>query len=254
VQYKFKTNDYRVKISASLKDGSIVETNTLDDVLSLENLGTKQVKELTLIYDDGKEESDWGILIQFNDGSVGESWTSMLFDVVGQSRDWAFLAASDIEERFRKIKTQSAEYFLTGSRLSFMIPIAIGAGLFALSTLTLTFSSKSAIDQLEIAYKNGVVKDPIEAMIFLERAREASKYKDTLTYGIFAVLSYLIPWSIWSLLRKFIPTISPSYNFYWGDYIAYFDKRKSTANIFWTVIVLGVIVSIVSAYILRLLP
>lgn len=252
---EFKPEEYRTKITATLKDGSILETNKLDDILSLENSGVKKVQGLTLIYDDGKEESDWGILIHFQDANLStRSWTSMCFSAVGQSRDWAFLAASDIEERLRKIKTQSAIFYLFGNRLSIVIPVAIGSVLFLVIALNSSLSTKPAIDQLEAAYKSGVVTNPIEAMIYFERAKDAARNQGISVYLITAFLSYVSPSLIWWLIGKYIPVIAPSYNFYWGDYVAYYDKRKSTQGVFWTVVVLGILVSIISAYIIRFLP
>jgi hypothetical protein len=115
-----------------------------------------------------------------------------------------------------------------------------------------SFDSSAAIDKLEKAYQSGIIKDPIEAIIFLERAKVDPSNKLALIMPM--ILTFSIPWILMLGLGKLFSVIAPAYNFYWGDYVSFYDKRRSARNIFWTVIVLGIIVSIISTYITRFLP
>src|SRR5687768_17234870 len=90
--------DPRVIIGAALRDGSLIESDNVDDILSLENAGSKRITRLVLTYDDGKEINDWSIDLIFQDAKVSaRSWNSIITQVTGESRDWAFLAAADLE-------------------------------------------------------------------------------------------------------------------------------------------------------------
>src|SRR5687767_10200978 len=72
----------RILLAAKLNDGSIVESNNVEDIVSLENSGSKQVERVTLLFDDGKEPSDWSISVEFQDGYKNiNNWTSVDFTI-----------------------------------------------------------------------------------------------------------------------------------------------------------------------------
>ncbi len=58
------------RVVAKLKDGSLIESQSLDDILSLENGGQKAINRLTLSWDDGQESPKSSITVQFEDGHV----------------------------------------------------------------------------------------------------------------------------------------------------------------------------------------
>jgi hypothetical protein len=239
------------KLTATLLDGSIIETPSIDDILALENSGSRQVKKTTLEYTDEKDPPEYQISLTFqNADKVASSWVSIRLNVVGQTRDWAFLAAADIDERLKKVKQLSSS-FIVNSRLFLIVPIIIS---FAVMFLVLppSYSYPLAIDKLEAAYKSGTIKDPIEAMIFLERAKNDPSTRWLIIPPM--ILTFGAPWIFIFGLGKLFSIIAPAYNFYWGDYVSYYDKRRSAQNVFWTVVVLGIIVSVISAYIMRFLP
>lgn len=239
-------------ITATLQDGTIIETSVVDDILALENAGSKQVKKVTLEYKDKKEDpANYKISLEFQNADRNPtSWVSIDLNVVGQIRDWAFLAAADIDERLKRVKQLSSS-FIVNNRWFVIVPMVISISIMPF-VLPSSFSAPAAIDKLEKAYQSGVIKDPIEAMIFLERAKNDSTAR--WVYFLPTILSYGIPWLIFWGLGKIFSVVAPAYNFYWGDYVSYYDKRRTAQNIFWIVIVLGIVVSIVSAYIMRFLP
>jgi len=237
-------------ITATLLDGSIIEAPVVDDILTLENAGSRQVKKLLLQYNDGKEPADYQIVLTFqNADKEPDSWTSIKLKVVGQTRDWAFLAAADIDERLKKIKQMSSS-FIINSRWFQIVPMVISVIVIILILPTMSRTS-SVADALEKAYQSGAIKDPIEAIIFTERER--SKSSGTV-FMVPMIVALIVPWLASWILGKILNVIAPSYNFYWGDYVGYYNKRRSAQNIFWTVIVLGIVVSIISTYIIRFLP
>ena len=245
---KVNVNDFKVRINYALKDGSEGELTKIDEIFDLDNYRSKQIKRLNLTYDDGKEDSDWSIAVSFRDSS-SYLFSSINYQIDGQANDWVQVTAYDIEDRLEKVKIFSPT--LTFEKLSTGISAYGGLLLVFLVGQTIA-SPTTAIAQLEKAYKEGLVKDPVEAVLLLEKVKSTTyfSWKSLLMYTLALALPYIVLW----LLRRTVLKLYPPYNFYWGDYIAYYQKCENAQNILWTVVVLGILVSIVSTYILRFLP
>ena len=81
---------------AHLKDHSVIESEAIEDVLSLENGGHKEIVRLELNFDSEPNK----IELRFKDAHQdSKSWESIGFDITSSDRDWAFLTASDLEDR-----------------------------------------------------------------------------------------------------------------------------------------------------------
>ena len=250
-------DDCQQIITAKLQDGTIVESHSVDDILALENSGSRKIERVSLKFSektsDGDDEfdfdkSDWSIHIRFQDASFKTTaWTSISYSITGKTRDWVFLASSDIEERIKKTKVLAFNNIVE-NRWFTMFPFFAGMLLFMFLGFRFVYSD-SPSKLLEQAYNSGEIADPIEALIFLERAKEASQ--SSPRFFLIFLGSVMIPLLLFWGFSKILPWIAPSYNFYWGDHIVFLDKRKNVQNIFWTVIVLGIIVSIVSGLILE---
>lgn len=109
--------------------------------------------------------------------------------------------------------------------------------------------SLSAVDQLEAAYRAGHITNPIEAMIFLERRKASPSF---LNSAISLWVPLLLPYAVFAGVAYLAPRLFRSYVFYWGDAIALHDKWASSVKIFWTIIVLGMLVSIAGGLILHI--
>lgn len=97
------------KITAKLKDGSLVESENLDDVLSLENGGQKAINRLVLVWNDGSDRPKGSITVRFEDCAANtKGWESISVSVIGESRDAAFVAAADLDERVKKTRSLGA--------------------------------------------------------------------------------------------------------------------------------------------------
>jgi hypothetical protein len=68
------------------------------------------------------------------------------------------------------------------------------------------------------------------------------------------MIPFALPYLVFAVAFYLIPRLTFSYVFYWGDAIARYDKRRSVAKIFWTVVVLGIFVSVIGGLILRVFP
>ena len=234
-------------ISVKLKDGSLVEVKDPDQVLSLENAGSKAIKRLSIAFKDGADPNQWQVKVEFLDGfSNTENWNSVRFQVVGASRDLVFLAAAELEERLKKTRIVSWPYLASRRWLGPLIPMLV-----LISVMPFVLSTESdALFQLEEAYQGGSVENATEALIFFERAKQEGRgFRLSLMLagimvGPFVILfggAYVLSW------------LFPAYNFYLGDYVAYYDKRRSISRIVWGVFGLGVVASLIAGLMLQLL-
>ncbi len=245
---KISSDDYVQKITIHLKDGSIIETQDLDEILGLENIGSKSVEKLSIEMEQiEKENNEWNILVSFQNGYYNKkNWTSVEYEISGEQRDWVFITSSEIEERIKRCRIISLDY-IAAHRWFMIIPLFLGV-LVSISVSNHIGPEKDIADSLQSAYESGTVKNAIEALIHIERIKNARSFVDTtLPFCI----AFVTPLFIFYLLASILPKIYPSYNFYWGDYIPYFDKRKNAIRIIWIVIILGILVSIVAGIILR---
>lgn len=227
---------------AVLKDGSRVESSKIDDLLSLENAGGQAITRVSMSVSDSEAKPTWKIAVEFHDADLNpKTWESITFEVIGESRDWAFVAASDIEDRLRRTKT-IAWAALMNSRYGLIVFVLVIMSVIIIAPHLLDASKKSHVLLQELV-DSQQVKDPIQALIALEKIKNEKSLFSILAPLISVALAGTFP--LW--LNSVMPWFSPAYNFYWGDYIAFYDRRKNVRNVVWTVIILGVIVSVIGA-------
>jgi hypothetical protein len=131
----------------------------------------------------------------------------------------------------------------------YFVPVFIGIFVLMPIMMQYTIQRDTAANLLQEAYNKGDLQNPIEALIFLEKARVSQD--SSLSFTLIMIVSMGLPLAFSGVLYLILPRIFPSYNFYWGDYMALYDKRQGRVKVFWTVIVLGILVSIAASLILR---
>jgi hypothetical protein len=184
-----------VKLTAKLKDGALVETSQADEILALENEGNKAITRLSIQYGETGKNTKAHMHIIFEDGRLNQkNWTSVSLEVVGDSRDAVFVAAADLDERIKKTRSLSWSYLLSHP-LALIAPLVVG--MLVSSFIQSHFMSTSeSVNLLESRYRAGTLKNPIEAMIFLERARSAHEgafiplAAFASAFSIYALLSF----------------------------------------------------------------
>jgi hypothetical protein len=236
-----------LKIQTKLKDGSLVDYKNVDELLASENGGQKAVTRLSLMCDDGHEDAKSFISVEFCDGAANPlSWDSTTLSVVGESRDAVFVAAADLDDRVKKTQTRAWPHIV--SRPWFTIGGMIVATITFLVLSTFFSASKSAVQQLQVEYEAGQIGNPIEAIIRLEQLKTSEPF-----YQIMLLLTrFVLIWGIVGFFHYFGPKIAKSYVFYWGDAVAAYDKTRGMVKVFWTTIVLGLVVSVLSGWMLQL--
>lgn len=235
-------DDMRSQIQVVLKNGAILDIESMDDVFRLENAGQKGVKEVYFSFTPQNDE-DKHSGYTFSVVDPGESGydRSISFFACGDSRDWVFIGVSEMEERIRKIKRFSALRFARG-RGAFLVGMALAPLGMILSSAF--WGHEKIYLKLQANYNAGKFKDPVLAIIDLERLREGS-----ITSAFIPLLvGFVVPLVFVTLLAVIFPYFYPPYNFYWGDYMEAYKKKMRLSGFIWVVVVLSVTLSIVGNY------
>ncbi len=160
-----------------------------------------------------------------------------------------FVAAADLDDRVKKIRTRAWPYLISQPWF-LMVPLVIGM-LLATGISHFYSPTMSAVDQLEQEYTSGRVSDPVEALILLERLKASPSI-------VRMIWTFLVPFStpllVFAIFFHLTRKLVQSYVFYWGDEIPRYDKRMNVGRIFWAIVVLGILVSVVGGLILRVFP
>jgi hypothetical protein len=237
----------RQQVTAKLRDGSVVEGRSVDDVLSLENGGQKALTRLDISYDDGSDPPKSLVSVTYQDGFLNpKNWQSIVTRIVGESRDAVFVAAADLDERIKKTRSRAWPYLTT--RPWFLFVPLIFAMLLVSILSDFTSPQAAALNALEAEFRAGRLSNPIEAMIFFERAKAQ---RSLIQSALLPAIVFGLPLGVFGLVQWVLSKWSLSYVFYWGDAIALFDKRKNMVRGFWTIVVLGIVVSIIAGLIVE---
>ena len=108
-------------------------------------------------------------------------------------------------------------------------------------------TNKAAIE-LEQKWKKGEIKDAVEAIIYLEKAKHplvsTSPFREhKVTLIVVGLILILL--SAFILVLKYYPI----FNFCWGDYLNQFEKIEGQRKIIIWVIIFGLIISVVGGII-----
>ena len=100
--------------------------------------------------------------------------------------------------------------------------------------------------ELETMYKAGKLSNATEALIALERIKANRPEIDLL-------LPLMSMWVVMAIMffgaAYLLPRLSPSYNFCWGEYTTYYEKRVRLRTAVFTLVVVALVVSIVANFV-----
>jgi len=242
------------------KNGVIAETNSIDDVLSQENIGSSQIIRLKALFKNNSDNDDISVEFEFINADLDEetTFTSARYSILGSSRDWVFVTSTILDERFAKVK-RFAPNQLSGkgankSVRQLIIPLVAVFIMFSvmLPAILITENKKKTENPgilLEQAFKKGEITDTIEALIFIEKEKASKKVQFQELKSIFFILGgfgFLI------LLTLFFIKYFPIYNFCWGDYIDLFNRKESVRKFVLTVVIVGIVVSFIGGILANL--
>lgn len=226
------------------RNGAIARTADLDEVLALENYGSSRIARVEIDVRDVADEPPHQVVARFQDADEDESsWTAVKLLVRGDDRDWVFVTISQLEERVAKIK-RWAPAQLTEQKAFF--PAMMMMLLIVMFITQFWFVSRhSASIELEQRWRSGHLKDPVEAIVIAERSRaqEAGEKRPYFIPFFFILLASTLP--------MLISYLSPPYCFYWGDYTAIYDRRRTIRKYLLVVVATGIVASIIAGAIVN---
>ena len=228
-----------VTFKAKFKNGAIAETNSLDEILWVENVGSGAIVRLELLARDREQDPVHSASVEFTDADQErDSPTSVLYVIKGDDRAWVFVTSSEVEERIKKVKTFSPRRFPL-RRWSVILPmLGMLLGLFYGMSISLREQGR-AIDNVEAAWRAGQIKDPILAEIDLYRTGNAAQRPPLFYIFVLPLLVIVVGYAGY----EFVAYVHPGYNFCWGDYIRVFERKKQIEKYVVIVLITGILVS-----------
>ncbi|MCZ7399561.1 MAG: hypothetical protein O8C62_07780 [Candidatus Methanoperedens sp.] len=207
------TLKYNIKCS----DGSLIETDDINEVVSEENPKNHQIEYITVNTENPKFSKKIYISLGKKDTS---SEKSVSYSISGDTRDWVYLTASKIEERVKNLKTWYS--LIPKSDLSWVYMI---------------------IGLIAFVYLNDISKSII--------TKYPSISQDTA--GIVIILIIIgILYTTYQLTKKGYPYLFPSVVFRIGDGIKrHDDVVKLRGQIFWGIII-SFVVSLIAGLMILL--
>lgn len=235
------------QFSAALQDGTRIESNNVDDILSIENHGAKTIIGITIIVKPTEENPDWRIAVRYVKPKVDVIFSepSVEYTIYGPSRDWVFVASADLEDRIKRNKKIAWEVVFSGPYgiiISLVLPVTV-----AIVGMSIILGRQSSgYQNLKNKIDSGEISDPLQGLLEVEKYRSFEMSLPGPSILWIAVLTMIV---LGAMAKRISSVISPSYNFLWGDYIPIFNRKKNIRNVLWTVVILGTIVSVVSTII-----
>ena len=235
-------SDTHSEIQVILKSGAILDIDSADEIFCLENAGRKRVKEVFFSFTaENSLDKHFGYTLSVADTEDSGYDATIRFYVCGDSRDWVFIGASEMEERIKKIRRFSLLRFVRG-RYAILVGMAFAPMGMILSSFL--WSHEKVYLKLQHDYDVGKLRDPVLALIELEKLRSGSL--SSMFMPLF--VGFAGPLALATLLAIVFPYFYPPYNFYWGDYKELYKKRMRVSGFIWVAVVLSVVLSLVGNY------
>lgn len=240
-----------IKVSYEIRyrNGSISEPNSLDTIISQENIGSSAITRLKIRFTDDNNPSLYNVTLRFTNTDLEKLEIPIFYTILGNDRDWVFIITSLLDERIKRIRRFSI------NRDSILMAPIIGlptlAVTLSLSSLILSGNSNSQeLNKLKIIeqnYKSGKFKNPIEALIEIEKYKldtnNISRPTSSVATGFLLALVLII------IVCYTVHYCFPSYNFCWGEYVSFKKRRENIGKFIILTVILGLVLGVIGNYI-----
>jgi hypothetical protein len=246
--------DLSFRYQLKFQNGVVAETDSIDSILSQENEGSRKIVSLHIY---GKDQKDNSISIEFHniESDNVDIEHSVRYNIKSRDRDWVFVTSSQIEERIAKIKRFD---FLPRSKsstrlFSLFIPLLLTI-VMLISLLSSITNRDNYLVKVKESYAKGEIKNTDQLIFLIEEAKQKQSENLNLVQvfslpgiivGGLVVIGVLIYLYLWKLY--------PLYNFCWGDYLEVFKRKETTRKTFNTVVIWGLVISIIGGVITNLI-
>lgn len=198
------------------------------------------------------DDDEEGISIIF-EKEIGKSFfndNNISLIINGKERDWVMVTESLINDRINLIKRNKLE-ILTKPSLSFLFVIITFSLMISMFVTLYNYIAPSAyIDEIEQKWISGVITDPVEVIIKLEKEKYAKEFGVSVISYIPAIIGGSIA-VLLLIIKVVVKKLYPVCVFYWGDYIKYFDKIDGIRKTIVTVIIIGFLISLAAGLIVK---
>lgn len=267
------------------KNGTIYETTSIDEVLSLENGGSGAIKQIEAVSQLTNES--YRIRFKYSDPDYTDKDVKPIaYSVYGEDRDWVFVSNSQIEERLNtttRTKAASPKMEVNGFMALFMIGILVSFFFIVdMQKERVSFwdydkeweayieEDIDAIEDLKKFAKDNPDAKPVEVFIKYKEITELEREvrnkaidkqrKDAQAWALkengenmssnilmlMMFASGLVLPLLYLLYSSIAKYVYPLYVFSWGDEKASFEKRDSARKYVLGTLVAGIIVSFVA--------
>lgn len=254
-QMKASVGDGNFESSFELKfkNGVISNPSSLDEILSQENIGSSSIERLNITVFKTDDINNTKIFIQFmntNQDGADSDDSPIKYKVVGNDRDWVFITSSQLDERIGRVKIFSITKSFDTSLFTFFLM----AGFLAVALFFMVPKEKASLENLnslEAQWKNHQISDIAEIVFAIERQRlESQNVSSVFQLILTPMIALGVIFTLFAIYGiQIIHYLFPPYNFLWGDYVKMYEKRKSTSNFIFVVIILGIVLSVSASYI-----
>jgi hypothetical protein len=245
-KYLGSTVNIKMYYEIRYRNGSISEPNSLDTIMEQENIDSSAITHLGITFTDDNNPFLYAVTLRFINLDLEKYGSaSISYTVIGNDKNWVLIVTSLLDERIKRIK----RFRIASPDNIINLLLAMMVSLFAWTVIALPNSKSSELNKLKLIeqnYKNGKLKNPIEALIEIE------KYKIDANYPSMPMNSMAGLGIILTLIIIVFATVHycfPSYNFCWGEYVAYKERRENIGKFILVTVILGLVIGVTGNYI-----
>jgi len=245
-KYLGSTVNIKMYYEIRYRNGSISEPNSLDTIMEQENIDSSAITHLGITFTDDNNPFLYAVTLRFINLDLEKYGSaSISYTVIGNDKNWVLIVTSLLDERIKRIK----RFRIASPDNIINLLLAMMVSLFAWTVIALPNSKSSELNKLKLIeqnYKNGKLKNPIEALIEIE------KYKIDANYPSMPMNSMAGLGIILTLIIIVFATVYycfPSYNFCWGEYVAYKKRRENIGKFILVTVILGLVIGVTGNYI-----
>lgn len=228
------------------RNGSISEPNSLATIMEQENIDSFAITHLEITFTDDNNPFLYGVTLRFINLDLEKYGSaSISYTVIGNESNWVLSVTSLLDERIKRIK----RFRIASPDNIINLLLAMMVSLFAWTVIALPNSKSSELNKLKLIeqnYKNGKLKNPIEALIEIEKYKIDANYPsmpmNSMT-GVGILLTLII------IVFATVHYCFPSYNFCWGEYVAYKERRETLGKFILGTVILSLVIAVTANYI-----
>jgi hypothetical protein len=246
----------KTHIEVRFQNGTLTDSDSLDDLVSLENVGSKHIVRMHIGFTHEGDKSEHAIGLTFTDTDQDDDPRPISYIVRGPDRDWVFVTASELEERIAKVKSFSPQRYFSGkSRVPFSaIGLLFSLTIFFVMMIALDHRQPSAAQSIESQWKAGALRDPIEAIIIQQRYQETERRslgpRTVFGWAIGLPVAIMI---LFGALTSLSAYLFPAYVFSWGDYTKLYERRVQVRKYVLGVVLVSLVIGVIASMIANML-